>query len=64
MSQINPADKKLHEAVLGHQGEDAPDLDRDSYDDAYSRAQALAGVVGASNIYAGYFLGQTQLIGA
>lgn len=64
ISQIKPDDPKLQNAVVGHESEDVPDLSRDNYSDEYVRAQALAGVVGAANLYAAYFLGQTQLIGA
>lgn len=67
VTQINLADKKLRAQVLNGIDDDGeePELERDhKYSAAYARAQALAGVVGIHNIFAAYFLGQTQLIGA
>jgi peptidoglycan hydrolase-like protein with peptidoglycan-binding domain len=66
LSQVNVKDPKLRKQVLGRVPDDdeEPDLDRDGYEDAVSRAKALVGVVGINNLYAAYFLGETKLIGA
>ena len=67
ISQINLNDKSLRKQVLGKISDDGeePDLDRAAkYAAAFTRAQALVGVVGIHNLYAAYFLGQVDLIGA
>lgn len=69
LTRLDLADPKLHQAVEGkhlHDSEGAtPDLDRSgSYAKEYAQAHGLVGVVGAHNVYAAYFLGHMNLIGA
>jgi hypothetical protein len=72
LSTINPNDKTTRQAIEGDYYEDdydgnggAPDISSaGGYNTGTSRAEQLVGAVGIHNVYAAYFLGQTQLVGA
>jgi hypothetical protein len=72
LSTINPTDKATRQAIEGEFYEDefgedgeVPDISSaGGYNTATSRAEQLVGAVGIYNLYAAYFLGQTQLVGA
>lgn len=72
LSTINPRDKATRQAIEGEYYEDEfgddgeiPDISSaGGYNAATARAEQLVGAVGIYNLYAAYFLGQTQLVGA
>lgn len=66
LSDVNPKDEALRKGVEGtHYDEDAapPDLKRTGYQADADRAEKMVGVVGGSNLYNAYFVGQTQFLG-
>jgi hypothetical protein len=67
LADVNPNDKALRKGVEGsYYDEDAdpPKLDRATgYQADAERAEQMAGIVGVSNVYNAYFVGQTQFLG-
>jgi hypothetical protein len=68
LSVVNPAEPALRKAVEGDdydEDADPPDTIHRSggYQAAADRAEKLVSVVGVHNLYAAYFVGQTQLVG-
>jgi hypothetical protein len=66
LSMTNVGDDKLRHQVEGglyDKESEPPEPDR-GYGPAFQRAEALVGVIGIHNLYAAYFLGQTELAGA
>lgn len=67
ISVVNPAEPALRKAVEGDDyDEDAgpPEIHRGGgYQAEADRAEKLVSVVGVHNLYAAYFVGQTQLVG-
>lgn len=67
LNVVNPADPALRKAVEGDdydEDADPPDTIHRSggYQAAADRAEQLVSVVGVHNLYAAYFVGQTQLL--
>jgi hypothetical protein len=66
LSDVNPKDKELRKGVEGtryDEDADPPKLERTGYQADADRAEKMAGVVGVSNLYNAYFVGQTQFLG-
>jgi hypothetical protein len=67
LADVNPNDKALRKGVEGSYYDDdadPPKLDRATgYQADAERAEQMAGIVGVSNLYNAYFVGQTQFLG-
>ncbi|HEX8110046.1 MAG TPA: peptidoglycan-binding domain-containing protein [Kofleriaceae bacterium] len=68
LSAVDPAEPALRKAVEGDDydadADPADDIDRGGgYQAEADRAEKLVSVVGVHNLYAAYFVGQTQLVG-
>lgn len=66
LADVNPKDTTLRKGVEGpYYDEDAdpPKLERTGYQADADRAESMVGVVGISNLYNAYFVGQTQFLG-
>lgn len=66
LADVKPSDLNLRQRVEGASYDAAAgpfDLKRTGYQADAERAEKLVGIVGVSNVYAAYFLGQTKLVG-